>query len=582
MDPREIREPGRSEAGETLVEVLLALVVIALTSVAILSAFATSISATSEHRTLATADSVLRSFAETFTYDVRLAPKPQWVAVCSEIQTQKGDPSLLPSQYANIVSITPPNSPVSFNTSKTAEQNGYRIDISDITPERGCGTPQVITARAYKCSQINVVCQPTDDTFEGSFQFVVSEPDRPESAINAATYGLAPTSAPAGGGGTITVTASAGTPFANATTVNFGSTKQPVLTIGGGGASVTATIPPESASQYQVFVSVTTPSGTTAAGPSDLFTYGPTVTNISPNTGPPIGGTAVTITGSGFTATSSVTFGGSAGTITNFNGSTTLIVTAPAGSGTVHVGVTNPAVNLTSPASSADQFTYAMNVTSVSPSSGPTTGGTTVDIKGQGFTGVTSVTFGNVPATNVTLVSDGEITAVSPAGSSGTVDVKVTTPSGTTASKPSDQFSYTAAGSAIAGLGVQLNGASPSPNLNCAYHANGNNTCSVTGVGCGGSVTFYVETVDGSGNPVVVTAPGGQGIAVGTGATPSNVTVPQGSFTTYAAPPGGQSVTAQLSPAKQCNKTHPESETVTLSTTINSNPVTLSMTVSSS
>jgi large repetitive protein len=328
---------------------------------------------------------------------------------------------------------------------------------------------------------------------------------------------------------------------------------------------------------------VTTPSGTTAAGPSDLFTYGPAVTNISPNTGPPAGGTSVTVTGTGFTATSSVSFGGSAGIITSFNGSTTLIVTAPAGTGAVDVSVTNPALvpsSETSPTSSADQYTYAMSVTSLSPVSGLSTGGTTVDIKGQGFTGVTGVTFGGVPATNVTFLSDGEITAVSPAGA-GTVDVQVTTPAGTSARGTSDQFSYTGASSALAGLGIQLNGATPSPTLGCTYHGNGNNTCSISGVGCGGSATFYVETVDGNGNPVVVTAPGGQAVVVGAGATPSGVTVPQGSFTTYAAPSGSQSVTAQLSPPT-CAKNQSESEKVTLSTTINGKSTSLTVTVSSS
>jgi hypothetical protein len=580
MHSTEPEDPRGSEAGDTLVEVLLALVVIALTAVAILGAFATSISATSEHRTLATSDTALRSFAETFTYDVRLAPvTPQtpsnWVGCATS--------SPLPSQYANIVSGFNATSPAAM---PTATQNGYAIAISAIANQGTCPAtnppPEQITATAtYVCATNNPHCT-QGGTSESSLQFVVSQPDQPESAINLATYTLNSTSAQATGGGTLTVTANSGTPFANATTVNFGSTRQPVLSIGGGGASVTATIPPENGSKYQVFISVTTPTGTTGAGPSDLFTYGPTVTNISPNTGPFVGGTPVTVTGTGFTATSTVSFGGTAGTVSSFNGSTTLIVTAPTGSGTVDVKVTNPALpasNQSSPTSSADQFTYAMSVTNVSPASGPGAGGTTLDIKGQGFTGVTGVTFGNVPvpASNITFVSDGEITAVSPPGT-GVVDVQVTTPTGVTSRGASDQFSYVSG--AMAGLGIQLNGASPSPKLSCTYNANGNNNCSISGVGCGGSATFYVQTVDGAGNPVV-TGPGGQTVAVGKGATPSSVTVPQGSFTTYAAPPGSQSVTAQLPPSK-CNPNNPKSETVTLNTTINGNPTTLTISVSSS
>src|ERR1019366_7947378 len=59
-------------------------------------------------------------------------------------------------------------------------------------------------------------------------------------------------------------------------------------------------------------------------------------------------------------------------------------------------------------------------VTSISPSSGPTTGGTTVTITGTNFTGATKVGFGAVAATSFTVVSSTEITAVSPAQAAGT------------------------------------------------------------------------------------------------------------------------------------------------------------------
>ena len=52
-------EARRSEAGDTLIEVLLAIVILGIASVAILLAFATTISGSAEHRTLTTADTVL-------------------------------------------------------------------------------------------------------------------------------------------------------------------------------------------------------------------------------------------------------------------------------------------------------------------------------------------------------------------------------------------------------------------------------------------------------------------------------------------------------------------------------------------
>jgi hypothetical protein len=63
-------DAARSEAGDTLLEVLIALVVISLTAVAILGAFTTAIASSSEHRDLATLDSVLKSYVENASYQL--------------------------------------------------------------------------------------------------------------------------------------------------------------------------------------------------------------------------------------------------------------------------------------------------------------------------------------------------------------------------------------------------------------------------------------------------------------------------------------------------------------------------------
>ncbi|HJX28911.1 MAG TPA: M12 family metallo-peptidase [Thermoanaerobaculia bacterium] len=68
----------------------------------------------------------------------------------------------------------------------------------------------------------------------------------------------------------------------------------------------------------------------------------PTVSTVSPASGTTAGGTAVTITGTGFQSGATVTFGGTAASVT-FNSSTRLTVTTPArASGSVAVVVTNP------------------------------------------------------------------------------------------------------------------------------------------------------------------------------------------------------------------------------------------------
>lgn len=89
-------------------------------------------------------------------------------------------------------------------------------------------------------------------------------------------------------------------------------------------------------------------------------------------------------------------------------------------------------------------------VTGVSPASGPTSGGQTVVISGSGFTGATEVDFGgSCPSGNAapsfTVNNDGQITATSPAGSAGTVDVQVNVAGACSAvSAPADSYTFVA------------------------------------------------------------------------------------------------------------------------------------------
>ncbi|SJZ82152.1 repeat domain (List_Bact_rpt) [Trichlorobacter thiogenes] len=105
-------------------------------------------------------------------------------------------------------------------------------------------------------------------------------------------------------------------------------------------------------------------------------------------------------------------------------------------------------------------------VTGISPSSGPAFGGTIVTITGSNLTGATAVMFGSTAATGFTVNSDSQITAVAPAGSTGTVDITVTTPGGISATSSADQFTYlvsaptatTLAASSVTGTTATLNG----------------------------------------------------------------------------------------------------------------------------
>jgi len=84
----------------------------------------------------------------------------------------------------------------------------------------------------------------------------------------------------------------------------------------------------------------------------------------------------------------------------------------------------------------------APSVTSVTPNSGGTGGGTPVTIKGCGFTGATAVKFGAAAASSFGFVSDSQVMAVSPAQAAGTVDVTVTTLLGISAATAADKFQF--------------------------------------------------------------------------------------------------------------------------------------------
>ncbi|WP_280822736.1 putative Ig domain-containing protein [Pseudaminobacter soli (ex Li et al. 2025)] len=191
----------------------------------------------------------------------------------------------------------------------------------------------------------------------------------------------------------------------------------------------------------------------------------PTVTSISPTSGPAAGGTSVTITGTNLLGATAVKFGATNATSYTVSSATSITATAPAGVGTVDVTVANG--SQISATSAADQFTYipAPTVASISPTSGPTAGGTSVTIAGTNFTGATSVKFGATNATSFTVDSATSITATAPASAAGTVDVMVTTAGGTSSTVTADQFTYIAtptATTAIASTSLTLGRAATS------------------------------------------------------------------------------------------------------------------------
>jgi len=69
-------------------------------------------------------------------------------------------------------------------------------------------------------------------------------------------------------------------------------------------------------------------------------------------------------------------------------------------------------------------------ITGISPSGGPITGGTVVTITGSGFTGATHVRFGGGSGSVLTVFDDSRLTIITPPNPAGTAEVSVTGPNG--------------------------------------------------------------------------------------------------------------------------------------------------------
>lgn len=170
----------------------------------------------------------------------------------------------------------------------------------------------------------------------------------------------------------------------------------------------------------------------------------PTITGLSKSSGPGAGGKVIAIRGKNFFGVTAVLFGdiSPGGSITVNSFGTRILVTVPPDvAGTVDVSVTTDAGRSVS--TPADQFTYlAPSVTRLSRVSGSHLGGTSVTIRGRNLQAASTVLFGSVPAVFVVNATGTRILAVAPAQATGTVDITVVTPGGTSPIVTADQFTF--------------------------------------------------------------------------------------------------------------------------------------------
>ncbi len=251
-----------------------------------------------------------------------------------------------------------------------------------------------------------------------------------------------------------------------------------------------------------------TPNSSPAAGGAPLAPLVvPTLNVSSPASG--IAGTSVTLTGTGFTGVTGVTFGGAPASSFSVTSATRITATAPPGAGTVQIVVTT-----TGGTSNGLGFTYTTAtpvVTSLAPPQGPTAGGNTVTLTGSALSGASAVRFGAVGAA-FTVVSATQITATAPAGT-GTVFVNVTTPGGISAG-----LVYTYLGTPV------LTSVTPSQGSTA-----GGNTVTLTGSGLTGATAVLFGGTAAPSFTVVSATQITAAVPSGTpGAVPVTVTTPAG------------------------------------------------------
>jgi hypothetical protein len=220
------------------------------------------------------------------------------------------------------------------------------------------------------------------------------------------------------GGTTITIT---GVNLAGTTNVFFGINN----------ATITANTP--------TMVTVVDPAGSgavdvvveTRGGKSNPLKFYyisyPIVTGLDQISGPTAGGNTVNIYGYNLSTASSVSFGSNSATPTVINDSQISVV-APAGAA---AGTVNVYVITTGGQSLALEYTYtdAPTIIALSPTSGPTTGGTLVTISGTNLANTISVSVGG-STSSFSIISSTTISIITPSGTAGAADVVVTTTGG--------------------------------------------------------------------------------------------------------------------------------------------------------
>ncbi len=342
--------------------------------------------------------------------------------------------------------VAPPNI-TSFSPTSAAQGATVLINGSNFTGATGV-TFGGVAATGFTVITDNLMTAVVGTGSTGNLQVTGPGGTGTRTGFSFATGPMITSVSPSSAGPGMTVIIN-GAGFLSASVVSFGGVPAASYTVLSP-SQISAVIAAGGASGN---VLVTTPGGTGTLGGFAFFPT-PTVTSFTPTMGNP--GAGITINGTNFTGTTSVTIGGVP--VTSF------MVTSPTQIGAVVSTGATGSVTVSTPGGTASLAGFTVTIppptiTSFTPTASASNA--SITITGTNFFGVSAVSFGGTPAGSFTVNSATQITAVVALGATGNVSVTTlggtATRSGFTFYPPPTISSFTPT-SAPTGTFVTING----------------------------------------------------------------------------------------------------------------------------
>jgi IPT/TIG domain len=324
------------------------------------------------HLTGATAvdfGSVSASFKAKTSAEIEATAPPGEGTVDVTVTTPDGTSALSPGDQFHYVPTTPEVEEVSPGSGSEMVEESVLIKGRGFTGATAVDFGATSAVSFTVRSSTRIIANDPHGTGTVNVTVTTPESTSPATPADEFTYTgippevatLSPRKVAAAGGTTVSI---GGRFLLNASAVEFGTVPGTILSTSTEG--ITAVVPPETVGQ--VSITVTTPYGVNGSHrcghgescPVLLEYADPTITEVSPDSGP--AGTVVTVTGSGFgvgSGESKFVFGTALATSESCASSMRCTVVTPAhANGTVRVKETAVGTSKTTPASPAAQFTY--------------------------------------------------------------------------------------------------------------------------------------------------------------------------------------------------------------------------------